>query len=99
VKQLAIEAKKRHSFELVLIAVDPIEEAATLSKLQAQLGAQSFKSYASNEPMLERFRYAIDSTWGGEMPRTLFIGTDGARYATSGLINSELLAKWLGKGK
>jgi hypothetical protein len=99
VKQLAAEARKRRSFELVLISVDSIEEAATLTKLQTDLGAQGFKSYASNEPILERFRYAVDSTWGGEMPRTLFIGTDGSRYATSGLINNEVLAKWLAGGK
>lgn len=40
-------------------------------------------------------RFVIDPSWYGELPRSYFYKSDGSRVAKSGLVATELLAKWL----
>lgn len=47
--------------------------------------------YANAEPMPERLSAALDAGWRGEMPRTVWIGRDGAREARSGLLTADVL--------
>ena len=96
-KTLADEAKKRRSFELILVAIEPIESAATLASLQKKLAGRKFTSYAVADATMEQFRYAIDPAWAGEMPRTWFIGADGSRQSYSGVVKGDLLSSWLSK--
>ncbi len=47
--------------------------------------------YANAEPMPERLRAVLDVGWPGEMPRTVWIGRNGAREARSGLLTAGML--------
>lgn len=55
--------------------------------------------YANAEPMPERLRAALDAGWRGEMPRTVWIGRDGAREARSGLLTADVLDSWWERAK
>lgn len=37
--------------------------------------------HANDEPMPERLKAALDAGWRGDIPRTVWIGRDGAREA------------------
>lgn len=45
--------------------------------------------------MPERLRATLDAGWRGELPRTVWIGRDGARDARSGLLTPAVLDGWL----
>lgn len=55
--------------------------------------------YANAEPRPERQRAVLDLGWRGDMPRTVWIGRDGAREARSGLLAADVLDGWLLRAK
>jgi hypothetical protein len=56
-----------------------------------KVGLAHVAQYVNAEAMPERLRAALDPGWQGETPRTLFIGPDGARRASSGLLTPQAL--------
>ncbi|WP_175967068.1 TlpA family protein disulfide reductase [Burkholderia sp. BCC0322] len=83
--------QRRHpDVQLAMVAYDDngaaISHALTQMKLPPQVA-----QYANAEPMPARLRAALDAGWRGEMPRTVWIGRDGACEARSGLLTADVL--------
>jgi len=49
--------------------------------------------YAANQG--QKLRYAIDSTWQGELPRSFYIDASGKQHGYSGLLNEKKLLQLL----
>jgi thiol-disulfide isomerase/thioredoxin len=43
----------------------------------------------------DRSRYQIDSNWYGELPRSYFVDEQGQFHGKSGLLDEDLIKKWL----
>ncbi len=80
-----------------MVATDAYDDnGAAISHALAQMKLPpQVAQYANAEPMPERLRAALDAGWRGEMPRTVWIGCDGAREARSGLLTADVLENWL----
>ncbi|SEM25474.1 hypothetical protein SAMN02800694_0388 [Luteibacter sp. UNCMF331Sha3.1] len=78
--------------DLVIVATDPVSQAATLdARLKAaKLDALPTRAYADATP--DRLNFLIDPAWGGETPRTMIIRADGTRRAASGMLDSAHIA-------
>ncbi|MDN7672249.1 TlpA disulfide reductase family protein [Burkholderia oklahomensis] len=93
-----VEWQRRHpQVRVALVALDSLDEhARQLADALAQMKLPgSVAQYANDEPMPERLRAALDPGWRGELPRTVWIGADGARRAKSGLLAPGVLDTWL----
>ncbi|AOJ02603.1 MULTISPECIES: TlpA family protein disulfide reductase [Burkholderia] len=93
-----VEWQRRHpQVRIALVSLDSLDEhARQLVDALAQMKLpESVAQYANAEPMPERLRAALDPGWRGELPRTLWIGADGARRAKSGLLAPGVLDAWL----
>jgi hypothetical protein len=83
--------------DVIMISMDSPDQADTLARALAPLardpkvGLAHVAQYVNAEVMPERLRAALDPGWQGETPRTLFIGPDGARRASSGLLTPQAL--------
>ncbi|RKU01532.1 thiol-disulfide isomerase [Burkholderia sp. Nafp2/4-1b] len=94
--------QRRHpDVQLAMVAMDAYDDSgAALAQALAQMNLPpQVAQYANAEAMPERLRAALDAGWRGEMPRTVWIGRDGARVARSGLLTSDVLDGWLQRGK
>ena len=91
--------QRRHpDVQLAMDAYD--DNGAAIAQALAQMNLPpQVAQYANAEPMPERLRAALDAGWRGEMPRTVWIGRDGARDARSGLLTTDVLDGWLQRGK
>ncbi|QTD88836.1 TlpA family protein disulfide reductase [Burkholderia anthina] len=87
--------------QLAMVAMDAYDDnGAAIAQALAQMNLPpQVAQYANAEPMPERLRAALDAGWRGEMPRTVWIGRDGARDARSGLLTTDVLDGWLQRGK
>ncbi|MDN7633934.1 hypothetical protein [Burkholderia cepacia] len=78
--------------QLAMVAMDVYDDnGVAISRALAQMHLPQVAQYANAEPMPERLRAALDAGWRGEMPRTVWIGRDGAREARSGLLTADVL--------
>ncbi|AOI56916.1 TlpA disulfide reductase family protein [Burkholderia diffusa] len=94
--------QRRHpDVRLAMVSMDAIDDnGAAIAQALAQMNLPpQVAQYANAEPMPERLRAALDERWRGEMPRTVWIGRDGAREARSGLLTADVLDGWLQRGK
>ena len=94
--------QRRHpDVQLAMVAMDTYDDnGAAVSQALAQMNLPpQVAQYANAEPMPERLRAALDAGWRGEMPRTVWIGRDGAREARSGLLTADVLDSWLQRAK
>ena len=94
--------QRRHpDVQLAMVAMDAYDDnGAAIAQALAQMNLPpQVTQYANAEPMPERLRAALDAGWRGEMPRTVWIGRDGAREARSGLLTTDVLDGWLQHGK
>ncbi|WP_175690044.1 TlpA disulfide reductase family protein [Burkholderia anthina] len=94
--------QRRHpDVQLAMVAMDAYDDnGAAIAQALAQMNLPpQVAQYANAEPMPERLRAALDAGWRGEMPRTVWIGRDGARDARSGLLTTDVLDGWLQRGK
>ncbi|AOJ74852.1 TlpA family protein disulfide reductase [Burkholderia ubonensis] len=93
--------QRRHpEVRVAMIAMDAYDEnGAAIEQALAQMNLPSHVAqYANADAMPERLRAALDAGWRGELPRTVWIGRDGARDARSGLLTSDVLDGWLRHG-
>ncbi|WP_334007017.1 hypothetical protein [Burkholderia cepacia] len=78
--------------QLAMVAMDVYDDnGVAISRALAQMHLPQVVQYANAEPMPERLSAALDAGWRGEMPRTVWIGRDGAREARSGLLTADVL--------
>ncbi|WP_334043990.1 TlpA disulfide reductase family protein [Burkholderia ambifaria] len=94
--------QRRHpDVQLAMVAMDAYDDnGAAIAQALAQMNLpRQVAQYANAEPMPERLRAALDAGWRGEMPRTVWIGRDGAREARSGLLTTDVLDGWSQRGK
>ncbi|WP_244101776.1 hypothetical protein [Burkholderia cepacia] len=79
--------------QLAMVAMDVYDDSGpAISRALAQMHLPpQVAQYANAEPMPERLSAALDAGWRGEMPRTVWIGRDGAREARSGLLTADVL--------
>ncbi|ALX12657.1 thiol-disulfide isomerase [Burkholderia cepacia JBK9] len=94
--------QRRHpDVQLAMVAMDAYDDnGAAIAQALAQMNLPpQVAQYANAEPMPERLRAALDAGWRGEMPRTVWIGRDGAREARSGLLTADVLDGWLQHAK
>ncbi|KWA10458.1 thiol-disulfide isomerase [Burkholderia territorii] len=94
--------QRRHpDVRLAMVSMDAFDDSgAAIAQALAHMNLPpQVAQYANAEPMPERLRAALDEKWRGEMPRTVWIGSDGARDARSGLLTTDVLDGWLQSGK
>ncbi|MCR5896604.1 MULTISPECIES: hypothetical protein [Burkholderia] len=78
--------------QFAMVAMDVYDDnGPAISRALAQMHLPQVVQYANAEPMPERLSAALDAGWRGEMPRTVWIGRDGAREARSGLLTADVL--------
>ena len=78
--------------QFAMVAMDVYDDnGPAISRALAQMHLPQVVQYANAEPMPERLSAALDAGWRGEMPRTVWIGCDGAREARSGLLTADVL--------
>jgi thiol-disulfide isomerase/thioredoxin len=87
---------ERPDLKLVLVAADPLPQspeqvAATLDRA----GLATAESWSFVDRFYERLRYEIDTTWAGELPRTLLIARDGTITALPGVADLAAVRAWL----
>jgi thiol-disulfide isomerase/thioredoxin len=91
---------ERRNLNLVLIAADPFPQspqqiAATLDRA----GLSNVESWAFTDRFYERLRFEIDSSWAGELPRTMLIEPDGNVTVLPGVADLDKVRAWLDAGR
>ena len=86
----------RRDLSLVLVAADPLPQstdqvAATLDRA----GLANAESWTFTDRFYERLRYEIDSSWSGELPRTMLIARDGTVTVLPGVADLDKVRAWL----
>lgn len=94
---LAQEKRKRKDLNIVTLATDTLDDAQAPALIRQKLKASGLTSnaWAFGPAAPEQLRYAIDTGWHGEMPRSYWFNTRGERVAHSGVITAETVAKLL----
>jgi len=93
-------SKKYGEVAIVLINTDDNNETAPLrKKVIADYHLAQLPNYYFPEDQATQYRYLIDSTWYGELPRSYFIDQQGLFHGKSGLLKEKTLRKWLIKSK
>ena len=87
---------ERRDLRLVLLAADPlpqsIEQVATVLD---HAGLVKAESWTFTDRFYERLRYEIDTTWSGELPRTMMIARDGTVTVLPGVADLGKVRAWL----
>lgn len=79
--------------QLLTVATDSIAQRARIAARLNAAGMQGYPARAYTEPSPARINFLIDPNWGGELPRTIVIRTDGSRIALSGELTDKQLAQ------
>jgi hypothetical protein len=79
---------------VVMIEVEPADPARIQAALR-RAGVSGGRQYVVQGFPDERWRYAVDPRWGGELPRTLLLEAAGAMRAFSGTADFAALQRWL----
>lgn len=80
-----------HQVQLVTVATDNITQHAHIAARLQAAGMQGYGARAYTEATPARLNFLIDSSWGGEMPRTIVIRAGGKRVAISGKLTQAQL--------
>ncbi len=90
---------RRSTANLVLVSTDTPAEAEAIRATLVRHGLENAEAWVFADEFGERLRYAVDRHWAGELPRSYFYATDGARRAVSGHPETALLDRWLGRAR
>jgi thiol-disulfide isomerase/thioredoxin len=98
-KELAL-LKKIHQSQpdiavIIVNADDNNEVDSERKKIIASYQLSSLPNYYFADNSGDESRYIIDSSWFGELPRSYFVTADGKFHGKSGLIDEQLMKKWL----
>jgi thiol-disulfide isomerase/thioredoxin len=95
-------AAERPDLRLVLIAADPVpQDGERVNATLKAAGLANGESWSFTDRFYERLRYEIDSSWAGELPRTMLIDADGKATVIAGVADLGQVRAWLdaqGKG-
>ena len=98
-KELALigkMAKGRAEFPVILFNVDlDVDADKVYREINLKYGLSSIPHYFISEDEYERVKYALDSSWYGELPKSYFIKEDGVWVGRSGLITEKTIDSWL----
>jgi thiol-disulfide isomerase/thioredoxin len=88
--------KERGNLQLVLIDADLVpNESSNVSTVLESAGLSTAENWIFDDAFAERLRYEVDPQWQGEIPYTVLIAADGSRKIISGVIDLNVLRKWL----
>jgi len=98
-KELAL-LEKLHQLQpdiaVIIVNADDNDEIDNeRKKVIASYNLSDLSHYYFADAEGDASRYLIDSNWYGELPRSYFVTADGAFHGKSGLIDEQLLKKWL----
>lgn len=79
--------------ELVTVATDSISQGEAIHARLDAAGMDRWPARAYADATPDRINYVLDPQWGGELPRTLVIRSDGSLLGLSGALTPEQLAK------
>lgn len=88
-------AKTQAHLPLVLVSVDNPEDSKAIQKTLHKLGLSQAESWVFDDPIPERLRASIDTTWQGELPRSYLYDRQHRREAISGVLSESRLKAWL----
>lgn len=94
-KALGELSRKYPKLEVVLVAADSPAETPELERLAQDYGVTRQARWVFADAQPERLRYEIDRRWYGELPRTYFYDSRGARQGRSGVQPAEQLEQWV----
>jgi thiol-disulfide isomerase/thioredoxin len=93
--ELPAWAKVAGHADLVVVATDPVEQAARLDATLGRAGLAQVESWAFADAFTDSLRFEIDRRWRGELPRTLLIDAQGRVEAFSGTMEDGNVDEWL----
>lgn len=88
-------AKTRKQLPLVLVSVDGPEDTEAIQKTLSKLGLVHTEAWVFDDPIPERLRLSIDSSWQGDLPRTYLYDKAHQRQAIAGVLDKTKLQAWL----
>ncbi|WP_052452593.1 TlpA family protein disulfide reductase [Noviherbaspirillum autotrophicum] len=96
-KTLAQEKRKRKNLHVVTLSTDALDDEQAVALMNARLAslAMAGNAWAFGEAPPEQLRYAIDSKWHGEKPRSYWFNAKGESTAYSGVITPQVIAKFM----
>ncbi len=98
-KELALIQKVRQQHPDILIAIinadDSIDIGIERERIITSYQLQSVPNYHFSEGQGNYSRFLIDNNWYGELPRSYFIDVMGKFHGKSGLIEGQMVKKWL----
>ena len=90
------QLRQQHkNFNLVLLSTDNIIQQAALNAVLTQYKLDNIESWAFAHSNTQQLRYAIDSAWFGELPRSYFYNTKHVRTAVSGKLRVQSILNWM----
>lgn len=92
-ERLAQWRRQHKNTRVIMIAMDSVAENEAIQQSLNKMKMGGIPQYANAEPIPEKLRAALDSSWHGEMPRTLFVTASGQKRALTGLLTAEAIAK------
>lgn len=88
--------RERRGAGLVFVAADPVPIArADIDAAIARTSIGGAENWVFADSFLERLRFEVSPTWGGELPYTVMIGADGSVTAVSGVSEIGSIRTWL----
>lgn len=98
-KTLAQEKRKRKNLRVVTLSTDALDDEQAAALMNARLAslAMTNHAWAFGDAPSEQLRYAIDSKWHGEKPRSYWFNAKGERTAYSGVITSDVISRFMAK--
>lgn len=96
---LAQEKRRHRNLQVVTLATDSLGDAQAAALMQKKLASVGIagNAWAFGAAPPEQLRYAVDSKWHGEMPRSYWFNAHGEKTAYSGVITPAVVAKFLAK--
>lgn len=96
-KTLAQEKRKRKNLRVVTLSTDALDDGQAVASMNARLASLKLtgNAWAFGEAPPEQLRYAIDSKWHGEKPRSYWFNAKGENTAYSGVITPDVIAKFM----
>ena len=96
---LAQEKRRHRNLQVVTLATDPLGDAQVAALMKKKLASVGItgNAWAFGAAPPEQLRYAVDSKWHGEMPRSYWFNAHGEKTAYSGVITPAVVAKFTAK--
>jgi len=80
---------------VVLISTDPSDNTEVVEQILNTHVLPGVDLWRFGDAGAERLRYAIDTGWRGELPRSYLYDAHGNRLGISGPLSDDLLQRWM----